>query len=226
MRLLLIRHGQTPNNVLGALDTGFPGAGLTALGQAQARAVPNALDGEEIAGVYASRLVRTQLTGTPLAQSRGLEVVVQPGLEEISAGHVEMRSDRDAVRTYVKCISNWLVGDLDLRMPGGTSGHEFFAGYDTAVRSIIQAHGPNDTVALFSHGAAIRAFAALASELDPAQAKDLHIMNTGMAVLEGDPSDGWELTTWHHEPLGGHDLDDESAHDVTGETADEAIAEA
>src|SRR5699024_5083913 len=33
MRLLLIRHGQTPSNVEGILDAGYPGPGLTALGQ-------------------------------------------------------------------------------------------------------------------------------------------------------------------------------------------------
>ena len=32
MRLLLIRHGQTPSNVLGLLDTAVPGPGLTDLG--------------------------------------------------------------------------------------------------------------------------------------------------------------------------------------------------
>ena len=31
MRLLLIRHGQTPSNVDYLLDTAVPGAGLTAL---------------------------------------------------------------------------------------------------------------------------------------------------------------------------------------------------
>ena len=59
MRLLLVRHGQTPANVAGALDTAFPGLGLTPLGQAQAEAVPAALADERVAAVHASRLVRT-----------------------------------------------------------------------------------------------------------------------------------------------------------------------
>ena len=46
MRLLLIRHGQTPSNVLGALDTLVPGPGLTPLGLEQAAAIPDALAGE------------------------------------------------------------------------------------------------------------------------------------------------------------------------------------
>ena len=48
MKLLLIRHGQTPSNVRGLLDTGAPGAELTKLGHEQARALPKALDGEPI----------------------------------------------------------------------------------------------------------------------------------------------------------------------------------
>ena len=40
------------------------------------------------------------------------------------------------------------------------------ARYDAAVRDIAQGHGRGDTVALFSHGAAIRVYAALAAGLD------------------------------------------------------------
>ncbi|MCM1975585.1 histidine phosphatase family protein, partial [Streptomyces sp. G1] len=36
MRLLLVRHGQTPTNVDYLLDTAVPGPGLTELGLAQA----------------------------------------------------------------------------------------------------------------------------------------------------------------------------------------------
>ena len=35
-RLHLVRHGQTPSNVAGALDTALPGAPLTELGREQA----------------------------------------------------------------------------------------------------------------------------------------------------------------------------------------------
>jgi probable phosphoglycerate mutase len=62
MRLLLIRHAQTPANVLGQLDTGRPGPGLTRLGQRQASEIPVALGDGPIAAIFASPLVRTQLT--------------------------------------------------------------------------------------------------------------------------------------------------------------------
>lgn len=225
MRLLLIRHGQTPHNVAGAIDTAFPGADLTALGRAQAAALPEALVKEDIAGIHASRLVRTQLTAAPLARVRGLDVQVREGLEEISAGELELRTDRDAVQAYAGCVANWMRRELDHRLPGGATGHDFYSRFDAAVRAIADEHGPEDTVAVFSHGAAIRVFTTLAAGLSPSEATDLSIMNTGMSLLEGHPTRGWELVSWASEPLGGLDLEDVSAHDVTGERAEEAIHE-
>lgn len=221
MRLLLIRHGQTPHNVAGALDTAFPGAGLTPLGHAQARAVPAALVDERIAGLYASPLVRTQLTAAPLAEATGLEVVVRPGLEEISAGDLEMRDDSESVKQYAGGVGAWMRGELDHRVPGGESGHEFLARYDAAVRAVAADHAPDATVAVVSHGAAIRAWTALVTGLDAETGRDLHLMNTGLSLLTGDPGSGWTLTRWSSEPLGGHDLADDRAHDVTGESADD-----
>lgn len=223
MRLLLIRHGQTPHNVKGALDTAFPGAELTPLGVAQARAVPTALGEERVSGVYASRLVRTQLTAAPLAATRGVEVAVREGFEEIAAGALELRSDQDAVLQYIGAVGAWLSGDLGHRMPGAGDGQEFLERYDAAVRAVVARHGDDDTVAVFSHGAAIRTYTALVTRLDLEAAAELRLMNTGMAVLEGHPDAGWELARWESEPLGGLALEDFTAHDVTGESPEEAL---
>lgn len=225
MRLLLIRHGQTPSNVAGALDTARPGAGLTALGHAQAAAIPKVLADERLDGLYASVLTRTQLTGQPLATARGLETRVREGLEEISAGDYEMHSDGDAVQAYVEAGWRWVRGDLAHAIPGGESGHEFFERYDAAIAEIAQSHG---SAAVISHGAAIRVWAAcravnVASETGAQRG----LKNTGMCVLEGDPDSGWVLQRWQEDPLGGELLEDELAHDVTGEPEDaEAVIDA
>lgn len=224
MRLLLIRHGQTPNNVDGALDTGFPGAGLTALGTAQAAAIPGVLSAERINGVYASILTRTQLTGTPLARATGHDIQVVDGIEEITAGDYEMRTDEEAVAGYVGALGHWAQGELGYRMPGGESGDDFFARYDAAIERIASAQG-EQTAAVVSHGAAIRIWAAgRASNVDPIQAVQRWLHNTGMCALEGDPERGWNLVQWHGDPLGGLDLEDAAAHDVTGDSAGEATA--
>lgn len=223
MRLLLIRHGQTPHNVAGALDTAYPGAGLTSLGHAQARAVPGALREERVAGVYASRLVRTQLTAAPLAEALGHEVRVRDGFEEISAGELEMRSEPEAVQSYAGSVRQWMHGDLGHRMPGGSTGEEFLARYDAAVRALTEDHGDDEAVVVFSHGAAIRVFTAYAAGLTAEVADELRIMNTGTSVLEGDAQTGWRLVSWSSDPLGGHDLEDRAAHDVTGESVEDEV---
>ena len=93
MRLLLLRHGQTPSNVEGILDAAYPGPGLTTLGHTQARAVPAALAHEDIAAIHVSRLLRTHETAAPLAASRGLSPRLTEGIEEIRAGIHQGRQD-------------------------------------------------------------------------------------------------------------------------------------
>ena len=122
-RLTLIRHGQTPSNVLGLLDTGAPGPGLTELGQQQAAAIPPLLADVPIDAVYVSKLVRTHVTALPLASSRAIERFELPGIHEVEAGSLEMRGDDDAVRAYMSTAFAWGSGDLDARIPDGPDGH-------------------------------------------------------------------------------------------------------
>ncbi|MGO2746239.1 histidine phosphatase family protein [Microbacterium sp.] len=221
MRLLLIRHGQTPSNVAGALDTARPGAGLTALGHAQAAAIPEVLGGQHIDGLYASVLTRTQLTGAPLAAARGLEIQVREGFEEISAGRFEMHTDADAVQSYVEAGWRWVNGDLEHEIAEGESGHDFFARYDAAIAGITQHRQAQETVAVVSHGAAIRVWASCrAVNVAAESAAQRRLQNTGMVILDGDPGTGWTLQHWQEEPLGGRELEDQLAHDVTGEPED------
>lgn len=220
MRLLLIRHGQTPSNVIHALDTAAPGADLTDLGRAQAAALPEALADERIEAIYATTLVRTQQTAQPLAQARGLEVLVRPGFREIAAGDLEMRTDGEALHAYIDVVFSW-PEQPDRRMPGGESGREVVDRCDAVVAEAAAAG--TDRVAVFAHGAVIRAYAAArAHNVDADYAATHWLRNTGMVVLEGTPDQGWEMTRWVEQPLGGEHLNDELAADPTGAPEDEA----
>lgn len=223
MRLLLLRHGQTPANVLGRLDTAHPGPGLTALGRTQADAVPEALAGEPIDVLFASTLVRTQLTAAPLARARGLDVAVRGGLHEIEAGALESRSDGDSVRAYLETVFAWGRGDRDVAMPGGPNGHDFFGRYDADLEAIATSGA--DVAAVVSHGAAIRVWVAAHAINVPASFTfDNPLDNTGIVVMDGSFQDGWTLTRWAEQPIGGRELVDVTAEDPAGETLDEAGA--
>lgn len=224
MRILLVRHGQTPANVLGVLDTAAPGPGLTDLGTRQAEAVVEALGHESIAGIYVSKLLRTHETAAPLAAAVGLTPVELPGTHEIEAGDVEGRSDHEAVRSYLTTVFAWGSGDPSPVMPGGPDGHAFFARFDDAISQISAAHPDDATVVVVSHGAAIRVWTgARVSNLGDAFTADNHLDNTGVVVIEGSPDTGWTALSWGGMPVGGERLADPAADDPTGDPLEEAL---
>ena len=196
MRLLLVRHGQTPSNVDFLLDTAVPGPGLTALGERQAAALPGALADEDIEALYVSTLVRTQLTAAPLAAARGLEPLVRDGIREIAAGDLEMLpGNSEHGLLYMTTVFAWAEGDTALRMPGGENGEQALARYDAVVAEAARSGAA--AVAMVSHGAAIRMWtAARADNVDVAFAADRPLDNTGVVILEGSPTDGWKALSW------------------------------
>lgn len=221
MRLLLIRHGQTPANVRGELDTAAPGPGLTQLGRLQADNVPGALLDEHVDAIFASTLVRTQQTAAPLARSLGLPVTVLPGVHEIEAGDVEMATDHAAYRSYLGTCMAWGAGERDRMMPGAFSGHDFFERFTAS----IAAAATVDTAVVVTHAAAMRVWVAgSASNIEPTFTAHQELDNTGLVVLDGSPAEGWSLVEWRGAPLGGVVLEDDDAVDPAGETIDEALA--
>ena len=194
MRLLLIRHGQIPSNVLGILDTDQPGPSLTPLGRAQAAALADTLEGEPLEAAWASVLVRTQETIAPTAARAPLDVTVLDGLREIRAGDLEGRNDRESQVAYMQTVFAWATGDTGVRMPGGERGVEFFARYDAAIDEVI-ASGADDAV-IVSHGAAIRCWAALRVAGSTQSFYATHpLPNTGLVAVEGAPGE-WRMREW------------------------------
>lgn len=210
MRLILVRHGQTPSNVAGLLDTAPPGPGLTETGHRQARAVPPALAAQRLDAIFASNQTRAQQTAAPLAAARGLEVSVVAGLREIAAGELEMAGDADSVHRYIRTLMSWLDGDLAQRIPGGPSGVDFLERYDAAVEaiadSVLDVAGPDGAAVAVSHGAAIRAWAAIRAEITLAgpgpSLGRRHLDNTGAVTLERDGRGSWRVLDWRTEALG------------------------
>jgi broad specificity phosphatase PhoE len=195
MRLILVRHGQTPANVDGILESTVPGPGLTALGHDQAEALVEALADEKIDAIFVSSMIRTHLTAAPLVAARGLEPAVRDGLREIAAGDVEGKTDEASVHQYVHTLLEWCAGELDVRMPGAETGREVIDRFDQVVDE-AEALGV-DSVVLVSHGAMIRAWcAARTGNVDLDFVSNHYVVNTGIVVIEGSKENGWEVESW------------------------------
>lgn len=200
MRLILVRHGQTPSNVLGLLDTAPPGPGLTDLGVAQAEQVPVALRGETIVAVFASTARRAQETAAPLAGQRGLPVEIRDGLREIAAGDWEMAGDETSVHGYLATIGRWMTGELDLRVPGpaGESGREVLQRFDIVIDEVAAPTlGAAQAAVVVAHGAVIRLWASVRSgNLRPGFGAHHRLANTGIVILDGTVAAGWQCRSW------------------------------
>ncbi|MEO7349806.1 MAG: histidine phosphatase family protein [Terrimesophilobacter sp.] len=195
MRLLLIRHGETPGNVLGQLDTAHPGPGLTDVGMRQARLLLTTLADVSVDAVFASTLIRTRLTAAPLAEARHLPVQIRDGLHEIEAGDLELRSDHESILRYRHTLYRWGLGDLSAAMPGGPDGHSFFDRFDADITE-ISGSGAH-TAVVFSHGAAIRAWVSnRAKNITPIFGAENQLHNTEVVILEGSSVEGWNLRAW------------------------------
>jgi len=192
VRVFLVRHGQTVNNVERLLDTAYPGASLTELGRSQASGLVDTFRDHPIDAIYVSDLIRTHETATPLAQARGLDLHVREGIREIQAGDYEMSPDFD---DYIRIIVGWLSGRQDVRMPGAETGHEVLSRFDGVVEEAYAVG--HDTVVLISHGAVIRTWAmSRAHNLAPEVMRTVSMDNTVVVELHGAPDQGWRVVRW------------------------------
>lgn len=194
MRLVLVRHAQTPSNVKALLDTEVPGPGLTDVGLEQADRLVDRLTGYGATRVYVSDMVRTQLTAAPYLTATALPQHIRPGLREIHAGDLCMAGDLASAGAYREVITAWAGGDLTPRLPGGEAGADVFARFDAVV---AEAAGDAEPCAvLVSHGAMIRCWVSgRAANLPHGFAAENFLDNTDIVVLDRVEGD-WLLREW------------------------------
>ena len=200
-RITFVRHGESAGNASGLIDTKTPGPVLTDKGQQQAQAVVDTLGDNNYDGIYASTMVRTQLTAAPMSQYLRLPIQVLPGLQEIEAGVFEGTPEAEAANGYAKFPLAWAFqGMRDLRIPGWIDGNEFDARMDGALKTIYD--GGDRNAVVFSHGGSIMFWTMMnVSNLTLEQKINLlrtaQLDNTDYVVIEGNPEDGWTLVNWN-----------------------------
>lgn len=118
MRLLLVRHGITQNNI-DQTFTGQTDSPLTELGERQAEAAGRYLAGEKIDLIVSSDLQRTRRTAQAIARHHGLPVLEDPNLREIHMGTWEGFT---AAEIQARNLAEWTAvrGDpVNVAPPGG-----------------------------------------------------------------------------------------------------------
>ncbi|WP_172120153.1 histidine phosphatase family protein [Actinomyces faecalis] len=205
MKLILVRHGRTIANVMGALDTAFPGNPLDEVGLAQAASLPDRLREagylEDIESVWVSPILRARQTIAPVEQATGLSASICSGLREVLAGDLEMSTDAASIACYTDTTRAWMIGRLHARLPGSPEdGADTLRRFSAVVDQISRASSAGSTALLVAHGTVLRVWTALAAAsragADPAWIADHPMSNTSFSVVTGDHERGWCLEDW------------------------------
>lgn len=222
MRLVLIRHGQTPSNISRALDTAPPGADLDETGRMQVKDLADHFEervGAAPTHLFVSPLARTRQTAAPIEARFGLTAEVAEGIRELIAGDLEMQTNAAAIQTYLQATMAWVRGDLDVMMPGGEDGWQVRARFGSVISRACsvawEESGEDAVVGLVTHGALSRVMAAtLSADITPGIVATYPMHNATTTVLEWDGADdtpwvgegkNWTAVTWGGQPVASFD---------------------
>ncbi len=183
--IYLIRHGQAEGNLYRRCHSWHNGL-LTLKGREQVKALEKRFEGVSFDAVYSSDLYRAMSTAGAIYRPRGLTLRVDPSLREIGAGVWEdvpwgqlLHDSRDSLTDFLACRPSW-------RVEGSETFSDVRRRMDRAIRRIAAAH-PGQTVAVTSHGCAIKCGLSVWLGLGEADMGQIPLANnTGVAKLEVD----------------------------------------
>jgi len=212
-----IRHGEAGDNTV--VNTLVPGPDLTGTGELQAQNLVSVLSSTDIDDIYASTMIRSQETATPLADALNLPIQTLPGLNEIDAGifegtPVDVGDVPLGGALYLLAPLAWTLGLDFVPQLGSTidpNGIAFDESFSGAVQSIYDGSVGTDagtvTDAVFSHEAAIAVWTLMNVNNPDFSIVLQEFLNTGellpytgQVVVEGSPGD-WTLVSWDGTPV-------------------------
>ncbi|MDR1158837.1 MAG: GNAT family N-acetyltransferase [Oscillospiraceae bacterium] len=186
-RLYVVRHAEAEGNLYRRAHGHYDSL-VTPNGQAQIGALRQRFAAVRFDGVYTSDLGRARRTAGALTPADGRAIQSLPALREIHLGAWEDRpwgelARADAARYAVFGRDPW-----QFSVPEGESMRTVWDRVYRAARAIAAAHPlPSETVAIISHGVAIRSLLARLSGLPPARLAEIpHSDNTSVSCLDWD----------------------------------------
>lgn len=183
--IYLVRHAEAEGNLYRRIH-GHYNSLITDNGFCQIAALERRFREIHIDAVYSSDLYRTMTTARAVYLPKGLELHTDPELREINMGDWEDRCWGEIRHFEPEAMAQFNHSDPVWRAPHGESLADVGLRVERAVRRIAQAH-PDQTVAIFSHGTAIRQTLANIQNLNAEDWHSLpHSENTAVTCLTWD----------------------------------------
>lgn len=183
-KLYLIRHAEAEGNLYRRLQ-GWYDSVITENGYRQIAALAERFRDVPVDAVYASDLFRTRATASAIYAPKGLRLNARRALREIDVGEWEDDPFALVVRRDPKEFARFNSNDPAFRCGGSETFAQVRERVSNAVLNIAREH-PGQTVAVFSHGVAIRNALAkfMGYSIEETAEKVHHGDNTAVALLE------------------------------------------
>lgn len=195
-RLILIRHGESQDNVAGRLS-GWTDSPLTHHGQSQARRAARFVSEQfRPSALYVSPLTRAVQTAQPLAESTGLTPRRRDDLRELHFGVADGLTFAEIEARHAGLLQRASQeDDAAFGWPGGESRRNFWERVLGAIEEIGRAHR-GETVAIVSHGGVLSTFLAYAAAGNPTRWRDYPLHNCALSETHAD-SHGVAVIRWN-----------------------------
>lgn len=180
-KIIFVRHGQTEWNVLGRYQ-GQTDIALSPLGIEQAEKLAAHFPVDKVEAVYSSDLVRAMTTARCVADRFGLTVEPRPELRELNFGDWEGLTYDEIVAKWSDALNNFFQHPDVLEIPHGESFPKLRERALDAVEKIVACH-PNQTVAVFAHGAILRTILTAALHMDLKYVWTIRQFNTAVNIV-------------------------------------------
>lgn len=186
--IYLVRHAEAEGNLYRRIH-GRYNALITENGYLQIAALKKRFENIHIDAVYSSDLFRTMTTAGAVYKPKGLELHTDPRLQEIFMGDWEDRPWGEVRHFTPEELTRFNATDPTWRAPNGENLAEVGDRMEQAIRDIAARHD-GQTIAIFSHGTAIRQFTANVKKMAPEEWKTLgHSDNTAVSLFTFDGKD-------------------------------------
>lgn len=183
--IYLVRHAEAEGNLYRRIH-GWYDALVTDNGLRQIEALEERFRTIHIDAVWSSDLHRTMTTARAVYVPKGLPLHTDPGLRELGMGEWEDMPWGEARRVHPKALDQFNATDPGWRVEGSESFDRLGERMEAAVRRIALQH-PGQTVALFSHGMAIRQLLGRIRGVPPEEWRSMpHGDNTAVSCLTWD----------------------------------------
>lgn len=151
--IYLIRHGETDYNQQGIVQGRGVDSSLNSIGRAQAQSFFERYQHTGFEKIYISHLRRTAETVARFLEM-GIPVEKHTGLDEISWGVHEGKSDQESFRLFYQVLHEWQNGNITLAIQDGESPVQVQERQRVFLAKLLQ--DPEQRVLICSHGRAMR----------------------------------------------------------------------